>query len=100
MTGFSGGIIGFWNVAEEGKVLEEQSIIVGRSAAELTVHLDFLDEYAPNEFLCPITHEIMKDPVVTSGMITLHLLTFIQEQRYPWPHFRFFFTHRTAPFLQ
>lgn len=31
-----------------------------------TTEID-LDTHVPHEFLCPITHEIMKDPVICAG---------------------------------
>jgi hypothetical protein len=39
-----------------------------RSIEELRAKMDSLSSGIPDEFICPITRELMKDPVIASGM--------------------------------
>ncbi|OQV24293.1 putative WD repeat, SAM and U-box domain-containing protein 1 [Hypsibius exemplaris] len=70
MAGFSGGLVGFWKILTDGEEDSAvQSITVGRDSTMMNagraVPFQFLDDTnAPEEFLCPITQEIMREPVV------------------------------------
>ncbi|GAU93440.1 hypothetical protein RvY_05379-2 [Ramazzottius varieornatus] len=74
MAGFSGGMIGFWALAvtedsaEQNGDLPSPTLTINRSLEDPALQLQFLEDLKiPDEFVCPITQEIMRDPHVAFG---------------------------------
>ncbi|XP_055338095.1 WD repeat, SAM and U-box domain-containing protein 1-like [Paramacrobiotus metropolitanus] len=67
MAGFSGGIVGFWRISTNtGAAADvEPPVTITQAVNDNKIQLEFLDDdNAPSEFLCPVTNEIMRDPVI------------------------------------
>ena len=76
MAGFSGGMIGFWALSggvKSGAELDSDQLSPTLSVTRSLEDPALLDDSkAPDEFLCPITQEIMRDPHVALGSTFRH----------------------------